>query len=523
MGTSFVRHLLIGLCLCATATPAWADTPVGRIRVQATDQAGQPVPARIRVFRFGEFDDTTIRDELPEGRHASMANKGEEPWSTQTPGETRETTRLDLTTGPDGTPLQPGFYRVYVSTGSGDDRRFAEKIVYVGPGTSPTITLGPAEQRPVVGAQLNADDHGARAAVEAGNKAEYDEYMTSARARVAEEAENLRDLDAAIEAYRLANGIPPFRNAREVRRAINAGQGTDVPVDQAKIDALEVLEDLLRYRAFMQTVYEAAQRKLRAIPAWPAEPRPEGTKTSYLPPAQQGVPVSHTPIGAPFAGAFPGGVKVSLDYAAAFTSPKFNLETNFGSFEGGGSDTLSSIGIDVRGNLGQISDDLPLNVFVGAWARVNLGGDEQNGLKLDLHPTPGHDTRAYFATDGFAMPYVGVGAEIENFADTGTDIYWSLYAGLRIESRTLTLVTDETGGAGQVNRFETSHTEANLTLGWDVDFECEEQPIFFRVGGAVDFKSPIRLDERSTLGNRYELETDSEADYRLILGVGYRF
>jgi hypothetical protein len=521
MRACLIRHLLLGLCLYATTMPAWADTPVGRIRVQATDQAGEPVPARVRVYRFGQFDDTTI-DELPEGRHASMASKGEEPWSAQTSGEPRQTTRLDLATGTDGMPLQPGFYRVDVSTGSQDDRMFAQKIVYVGPGASPTITLGPSELRPISGAQLNADDHGARGALDAGDKALYDEYKASAQARVAEEAENLRDLDAAIEAYRQANDIPPFRTVREVRGAINAGQGTGLPVDQAQIDKLGVLEDLLRYRAFMQSVYQEAQRKLRDIPAWPAEPRPEGTKTSYLAPAQQGEPVTQTPIGV-FADAFPGGVKVSLDYAAAFTSPKFDLETNFGSFEGGGSDTLSSIGIDVRGNLGQISEDVPVKMFVGAWGRINLGGDEQNQLRLDLHPTPGLDSSAYLTTDGFAMPYVGVGAEIENFADTGTDIYWSAYVGLRIESRTLTLVTDETGGAGQLNRFEKSDTEANLTLGWDLDFECDQQPLFFRVGGALDLKSSIGLDQRSTLGNRYDLKADSGAEYRLILGVGYRF
>jgi hypothetical protein len=282
----------------------------------------------------------------------------------------------------------------------------------------------------------------------------------------------------------------------------------DLDIYNAFVDAfVAALEAAREDKRKEQRTGQRTDRRQSSVPNIPGAPAPEGTPGSNL----------------LFAETFPGGVKVSLDYAAAFNSPSYELETNFGNFAGGGSDTLSSIGIDVRGNFGQISDDIPIRVFAGAWARVNLGGDEQNELRLDLHPTPGLDSSAYFTSNGFAMPYVGVGAEIENFADTGTDIYWSFYAGLRVESRTLTLVTDETGGAGQVNRFEKSQTEANLTLGWDLDFECETQPLFFRVGGAVDFKSPLGLDERSTLGNRYELGIDGTAEYRLILGAGLRF
>jgi hypothetical protein len=286
----------------------------------------------------------------------------------------------------------------------------------------------------------------------------------------------------------------------------------DLDIYNVFVDAfVAALEAAKEEKRKEQRTGQRTDRRQSSLPNVPGTPAPEGA------------PGSNLLFGTGLAETFPGGIKVSLDYAAAFTSPRYELQTNFGNFAGGGSDTLSSIGIDVRGNFGEISDEIPIRVFAGAWGRLNLGGDEQNELRLDLHPTPGLDSSAYLTTDGFAMPYVGIGAEIENFADTGTDIYWSAYVGLRIESRTLTLVTDETGGAGQVNRFEKSDTEANLTLGWDLDFECDEQPLFFRVGGALDLKSPIGLDQRSTLGNRYDLEADSGAEYRLILGVGYRF
>ncbi len=222
----------------------------------------------------------------------------------------------------------------------------------------------------------------------------------------------------------------------------------------------------------------------------------------------------------PLSGVFPGGLKLSLDLATSSTEPNFDLDTNFGSYGGGGEDTLTSIGVDARGTFGRLPN-LPVSFLAGAWGRINLGGEEQNRLSLDLHPTVGLDTFAYLVTNGFAMPYFGVSTGFLNFANTDTDVDLSLYTGLRVESRTLTLRTDESGGGGTPNKFRKTKTQANVTIGGDVDIKPGNLPVFFRFGAAVDFNSSMKVTGRSAVnGNTYELETGSQPVYRMIFGVG---
>jgi hypothetical protein len=320
-----VFGLVFGLIFAALSTAAWAGPPVSRIRIQVTDAQGQPTDARVSVRRFGTFNNTTVTP-LPEGRHASLESKAEEAWNQVTPvrsGEWQHTGndgRLDVTADKDGHPLQPGIYVIDVTVVDSNDHHWTgRRIVYIGAGTSPTFSFASGQMHPIYGAQLTADTAIAQGAVEEGDKATYDAARASAEARVAEESQDLSELDAAMRAFRQANGIPAFRSPRQVRDAINTAKGLGTSVDQTKIDALETYEDMLRFRGFQKAVEQEAQKKFREeFPAWPtAGEHPEGTKTSMAAP-------EGTRPGGPRVGT---GTTMGGETGVAFRStvPQFNV------------------------------------------------------------------------------------------------------------------------------------------------------------------------------------------------------
>ncbi len=283
MFATFLRSTVLALILCLVPAAAQANTAVGDISVRVNDASGNPVEAKVRIFRFGEFNDTTITEELPEGPYLTLSNKAQSAWTLVTPpdnaGYMAPTLNFNIGADQGGVGLQTGMYRIEVSTGPRGEGKIGQQIIYIGPGTSPTITFNPPDLRPIGGAQLSADVAYAHVAVRDGNRDLYDSSRTSGEARLAEHDDHLNDLDTAIDTFRRNNSIPVFRNAAAVRRTISTAVKENLPLDGSRLQNLRVYEDLLRYRAFVERVRQEARTLFRSFPVWPETPSPDATRT----------------------------------------------------------------------------------------------------------------------------------------------------------------------------------------------------------------------------------------------------
>jgi hypothetical protein len=539
MHNGLFRRVLIGLFVCTVGIPALADTPIGRIRVQATGEDGRPIEARIFIERFDEFNDTTITLELPEGRWSTLANKGQDAWTVLTPEHgvtTQGAAARDVTADKDGKALEPGFYIIRVSTGDPNtSRRIANRIVYIGPGATPIVNFGPSELRPVVGAQLHADVAIAQDALRRGDRALYDEAVASGEARVAEEAEDLRDFDAAIDAWRQANGIPVFRNVRAVRRAIEAGQGTGVPVDQSRIDALEIYEDLLRYRDFMRGVHEEAQKELREIPAWPAEqPAPEGSKTSRLDPA----PGSGHLVAGPdpdYATTLPVSIRGGITFGGSNVSAKGDLLSTSGNAAGSNDITDPFIALQATVMMHHLAMQTAafgsLTPILHFYAAQNLGGFS-NVLAARLHQANGNDSFVRFRRGFQAGMALGVAMALSQnglcgFGSPEGCMDVTLWAGPLLATMATRVISDETGGGGQYNAFTRNDTVLGAMLGMQFSYlvcaSCQ-MPMYLTLGGQLNFTG--RPDSAGGMTSPFNFDYDgrvrSYTEAMLWVGVAFQ-
>ncbi len=269
------RRMFLALLLFAACAPALADTPVSRIRIQVNDQAGQPVRAGIKLELFAEVTASNTYPKSTSDGFNTLVDTSSQPTSKtgSGTGASPPPPGLDLTANPNGKPLQPGIYRVTVTTGKTPRQKSATTVVYIGTGSSPTIAFGLSDLMLMDAGVIAVS--GAQTAFRNRDKSLYEKNKTAARADLTDQAETISDLDKAIEAYRKANSIPHFRSTRALRRAINAGgSSADLPVNKDKIAHLRNYDHLLVYRNKLQANLDKARRAFLTIPDWPADQLP---------------------------------------------------------------------------------------------------------------------------------------------------------------------------------------------------------------------------------------------------------
>jgi len=212
--------------------------------------------------------------------------------------------------------------------------------------------------------------------------------------------------------------------------------------------------------------------------------------------------------------------RASLDLGWSWEETDNRITTSFGTDERARRDaTIHSYGADIRRTPHQGS-----GWIAGAWLRVFE--DDGTLFAVDLHPTPGLDTRLSYGRDVFVLPYLGYSWELGEAAN-GPRL--TLFAGPRIERYEMVLRSDESGGGGQVERFGRRNWDTDLTIGGDVDLDLgplgENATGFLRIGGAFDFHPDMKdVTGRSSLNLDYRgtVEGVESASYRFFFGVGIK-
>ncbi len=252
--------------------------------------------------------------------------------------------------------------------------------------------------------------------------------------------------------------------------------------------------------------------------------------------------------------------KLSVDLGTSFANPKSNVvqsntTATVANVNGSSSKNITSIGIDYRvplflvlANLGNVANlgcpdcraDIanaanignlafrPKGPVVGLWGRVFFGGDDQNEVGFDLHPTPGIDTFSAYSKSFFILPYIGYVFGM-NLANNPADL--TFFVGPRLERRKIKFRTDQ--GSGFVGA-SNSETDVGLTVGADLDIPLpglfnvgyvgSQSVPFVRVGAAWDWSPSIAVSGTTTgPAFNYNDRIKSGGTFRLFFGGGVKW
>jgi hypothetical protein len=236
------------------------------------------------------------------------------------------------------------------------------------------------------------------------------------------------------------------------------------------------------------------------------------------------VPSARSPI--EFLGALEVGVQTG--------NPIGNLSGTFGApVSGSASQTNGMVGLDLRAVADIEVLRGPQGTLFGSPARgvtgpglafglrVRTYTDKEGRIQFDVHPTPGDDTFLSYRPEWSVMPYVGMPVTFWNGPnDTVQRVVITPFVGATIERGELKLTTDESGGGGILNTFQSNKTRTGLTLGLDTDLHFQNN-WFIGLGGEVNFAPSVSGRGTSTGGFDYDFSVGSSTNFTAKVRLGY--
>jgi len=155
--------------------------------------------------------------------------------------------------------------------------------------------------------------------------------------------------------------------------------------------------------------------------------------------------------------------------------------------------------------------------------RVRTYTNSNGQIQFDVHPTPSYDTFLSYRPDFSVMPYLGLPFTVWNGSNASVPrVVVTPFVGVTIERGRLKLSTDESGGGGTLNIFESTKTRTGLTLGLDTDFYFNDN-WFVGLGGEVNFAPSISARGTSAGGFDYNYELGSSTNFTGKVRLGYSF
>lgn len=216
------------------------------------------------------------------------------------------------------------------------------------------------------------------------------------------------------------------------------------------------------------------------------------------------------------------GVAIGVMMGVIDLDSDTDLETNFDApVTSGESQTSGVIGIDGRiltqQQVASIAQQkIIYQIVFGGQVWIDAS-DEQIDLTFDKHPTPGPDTWLMVENQWSALLYTGV--QVKNFLFPGINA--TVYFGPELSVKKIVLKTDESGGGGNAERFESEKTDWSFTLGGELEtlLPGTQNVSVFAGGAVINPVGDIDLVGQSGLGLQYHATHEADTSYRAYIGM----
>ncbi len=159
-----------------------------------------------------------------------------------------------------------------------------------------------------------------------------------------------------------------------------------------------------------------------------------------------------------------------------------------------------------------------LDPFFFKFSYAGLSNLDDEDAKADFHTTPGEDSMLELQEDYYLRAMIG-------WSVLEQDLYrLSLLGGAQATRTEVTLITDESGGGGDLERFEESEFRWGPVLGLQVERQIECIPNLFIYGGVnASYMESMEVSGTSSLGFDYDGFIDDDIQTEGFLGAGWNF